>query len=290
MTGSKGKPVERHALTVFVGFTAIALLGYGVFGLHPERLANLGSLASFYAISFPLFARAHIALAALVLIVPVAIRLRGVWPRVCLAAAVAVVISLTAELVGTGTGWPFGEYRYSGLLGAKVGGRVPALVPLSWFLMALPAYALAARRFRSDDQRAIRLVVAAVALVVWDLALDPAMSQLAPYWMWAQPGPYYGMPWINLAGWFVTGLAIMGAFELLNVRSWSSEIPAGWLTRYYLITIAMPLGMMVLAGLWLGVVVSAVAVGAVLLILRVSHSTPSSVTTPLTGAESEVVA
>ena len=53
---------------------------------------------------------------------------------------------------------------------------------------------------------------------------------------------------------------------------------------------AMPLGMMVLAGLWLGVVVSAVAVGAVLLTLRVPDSNRSSVTAPLTGAESEVVA
>lgn len=284
------KRVERHALTAFVGFTVVALLGYGVFGLHPERLANLGSLASFYAISFPLFARVHIALAALVLLVPLALRLKGVWSQVGLAAAVAVFISLTAELVGTGTGLPFGEYRYSGLLGYKVADRVPALVPLSWFLMALPAYALAARRFRSDDQRGVRMVVAAIALVVWDLALDPAMSQLAPYWIWAQSGPYYGMPWINLAGWFVTGLAIMAAFELLRVRQWSSEIPSVWFVRYYLITIAMPLGMMVLAGLWLGVFVSVVAVASVLWALRVPESTPSSVSAPLAGAESEMVA
>ena len=275
-----GETWERRALWVFLAFTGFALLGYGVFGLHPERLAGLGPLADFYAVSFPLFARAHIAIAALVLAVPIATRLRAVWHRVALAAMAAIVISLTAELIGTGSGLPFGEYRYSGLLGFKVADRVPMLVPLSWFLMALPAYGLSVVAFPGRGKTAPRLLFATAALVAWDLALDPAMSRLAPYWIWGQTGPYYGMPWINLFGWALTGVVIMSAFEVLGVASWVSSVPTRWFAAYYAVTVLMPLGMMAVAELWLGVVVTGVAMGALAVVFRTARSGSASMSAP----------
>ncbi|MEB3212044.1 MAG: carotenoid biosynthesis protein, partial [Leptolyngbyaceae bacterium] len=55
----------------------------------------------------------------------------------------AIAISLTAELVGTGTGFPFGDYSYLNGLGFKVAGRVPFTIPLSWFYLGLSSYLLA---------------------------------------------------------------------------------------------------------------------------------------------------
>jgi putative membrane protein len=44
----------------------------------------------------------------------------------------------------------------------------------------------------------------------WDFVLDPAMSQTAmPFWYWHQPGAFFGMPYQNFAGWFLTGMVFM---------------------------------------------------------------------------------
>jgi uncharacterized membrane protein len=46
---------------------------------------------------------------------------------------VSTLLSLSSELIGTGTGWPFGNYEYTAFLGYKVLDRVPFSIPL-WCL------------------------------------------------------------------------------------------------------------------------------------------------------------
>ena len=270
---------EQHmrggALGFFAAFTLVALVGYGIFGLHPEYLAGLGPLQSFYGVAFSLFARAHVLVGAAVLGWMLFRSARWAWVP---AAIGVVLLSLMAELLGTGTGLPFGAYRYSGLLGWKVAGHVPILVPLSWCLMAIPAFLLA--DWSAGDRRPLaRWFLAALGLVAWDLALDPAMSRLAPYWIWEQPGPYYGMPWVNLAGWFVTALAIMAFLHALRVEQWGRRISSGWLAWYYAVTLAMPLGMVMAAGLWGAWVTTVLAVATLAAIgvaMRASDSDVAS--------------
>ncbi len=55
----------------------------------------------------------------------------------------AVVLSLSSELLGTSTGFPFGHYRYLSGLGYKIAGLVPFTIPLSWFYLGMSAYVLA---------------------------------------------------------------------------------------------------------------------------------------------------
>ena len=55
---------------------------------------------------------------------------------------VSTVLSLSSELIGTGTGWPFGNYEYTAFLGYKILDRVPFSIPLSWFSMGLVSYLL----------------------------------------------------------------------------------------------------------------------------------------------------
>src|SRR5262249_20885360 len=55
---------------------------------------------------------------------------------------VSTLLSLGCELIGTGTGWPFGNYAYTTFLGSKILGRVPFSIPLSWFAMGLASYIL----------------------------------------------------------------------------------------------------------------------------------------------------
>lgn len=246
---------ERMVLWILLGFTLMAVTGYGVFALHPERLVT-PMAARFYGISFQFFAQVHILISAVALGWVLVGRLGARWIP---ALALVGTVSFLSEHVGTGYGIPFGSYGYTGLLGMRVGPRVPLLIPVSWFLMSLPSWVVAQRAL--PNQRARRIGLAALFLVVWDLALDPAMSFLTPYWRWAESGPYYGMPWVNLLGWYLTGLVIMSVLDALGERLGLTTLPTRWMLAYYGLVLLMPLGMVAAAGLWPAAAATLVGVG-----------------------------
>jgi len=137
------------------------------------------------------------------------------WTPRRAAGAAAAVAGLTAvvERVGTSTGVPFGRYAYTTALRPALGG-VPVIVPLAWFAMGVPAREAARAALQGRGGARARVAAGAVALTAWDLFLDPQMVAEG-YWRWARQGPYRGIPLSNFAGWFVTGLAVMGLLELL---------------------------------------------------------------------------
>ncbi len=256
---------EVLGLAVLLGFTLLAVGGYSVFALHPERIPQDAFSLAFFRISFQFFAQLHILLAFVALAVVLVGRLGGRWLPALLA---VYVLSFTAEHVGTGYGIPFGGYGYTGLLGYKLGGRVPVLIPLSWFLMALPAWVMTRAALPQAGSWLARVLVAPVWLVAWDLALDPAMSYLTAYWRWEESGPYYGMPWLNLLGWYVTGLALMAALEALADRTGFHQLPVRWMIAYYVVVALLPIGMLVGSGSWTGVLVTVAGMGACVLLVR----------------------
>jgi uncharacterized membrane protein len=255
---AEGRHIERWTLGVLATFTAIAVVGYWNFVVHPERLPTTPLAVRFYSVSFELFARLHIVLAASALAVVLVSQVRGRWLPALLA---VYAVAFVAEHVGTGYGVPFGAYGYTGLLGPKLGGRVPVLIPLSWFLMALPAWVVARAVAPSQGLRAVRVALGALWLVAWDLALDPAMSFLTPYWHWDDAGPYYGMPLGNLLGWFITGVVLMTVLDTLSFRLGLGEISARWMAAYYGTVLLMPLGMAAAAGLGVAVMTTLGALG-----------------------------
>jgi len=136
--------------------------------------------------------------------------LRWGWPRAAAAAAAAFALGLAAEWAGTRSGFPFGAYRYTGLL-RPAAATVPLVVPLAWAGMGLPGYAVGAALARG---RAGRIAAGAVALTAWDLFLDPQMIHNG-FWRWAHPGPYQGVPLSNFAGWLLVSAVLMAVFEVL---------------------------------------------------------------------------
>ncbi|NSW56386.1 MAG: carotenoid biosynthesis protein [Armatimonadetes bacterium] len=114
-------------------------------------------------------------------------------------------ISGSVEAVGVATGIPFGEYSYTDQLGPKLGGVLPAVIPLAWFMMMYPALQMAQQtRLRVPGKAAL----AGLAMVTWDLALDPAMTAGARAWEWQEGGVYYGIPFQNFLGWFLTAFLL----------------------------------------------------------------------------------
>lgn len=251
--------VTRGALWALCAFTVFTLAGYASFGLHPQLLARFPELAGIYGVAFRGFAVGHVLIAGSVLFLFLTRRVGGRWLP---AFAALYGISLGSELLGTSMGIPFGEYGYTQLLGAKWFGLVPLVIPLSWFFMALPSYALALRALPAPEAAGRRVLLASLILASWDLALDPAMSYATKYWVWGETGPYYGMPLLNLFGWYVTGLVLMGALAALRSETWIRTLSPRWLAGFYLANLALPLGMSAAAGLW-GAVVATLAALAV---------------------------
>ncbi len=275
-------PTERLALFALGAFTFVSIFGYGKFALHPENLPASGLALRLYSISFQFFAQLHILIAFTVLATVLVKYIGWRWTSGLTA---IYLLSFVSEHVGTGYGIPFGGYAYTGLLGLRIGPRVPVLIPLSWFLMSMPAWVIARSVFPDPQAgRVGRVALGAWGLVLWDLALDPAMSFLAPYWQWAETGPYYGMPWSNLLGWFVTGVVLMGALEATAGWAAYDRLPARWMSAFYALVLTLPLGMLAAAGAWLAVVTTLVAaaftVGGMMLVRRrevVPEVAPSAV-------------
>ncbi len=130
--------------------------------------------------------------------------------RAALALAWVGVATLVVERVGVATGWPFGSYRYTGVLQPAVW-HVPVIVPLAWFALGIPAREVA-NRLLSD--RAPRVVAAACALTAWDLFLDPQMVREG-YWHWNGQGAWRGVPLSNFAGWLAVSLAVLVVVDLI---------------------------------------------------------------------------
>jgi len=268
---SLGSRTEVGALVTLGIFTVTAILGYAFFAARPQNLALVPFAAEFFGISFRFFAQLHILLAFAALAIVLVRRAGMAWVPAMLAVC---GVSFVAEHVGTGYGIPFGGYAYTSLLGARIGPRVPALIPVSWFLMALPSWIVARSLF--PDRRLARVALASLGLVLWDLALDPAMSSLTSYWRWEESGPYYGMPWMNLVGWFVTGLALMAVLELFDRRGTFAALPVRWMLTYYATVLLMPIGMLVGAGAWLGVATTLAAIGVTAALVIPLRSEPGA--------------
>ncbi|MDZ8238721.1 gamma-carotene 1'-hydroxylase CruF [Nostoc sp. ChiQUE01b] len=133
----------------------------------------------------------------------------------------AMFISLGSELLGTSTGFPFGNYSYLSGLGYKIGGLVPFTIPLSWFYVGLSSYLIARIGLKvaqkpSWGRHIAAIAVGALLFTCWDFALEPAMSQTSlPFWYWEQPGAFFGTPYQNYVGWFGTSALFMSVTGLL---------------------------------------------------------------------------
>lgn len=267
-TGLRTVPrAERLALFCFAAFTVVAVVGFGVFVQSSwgiELLGRFPMLARLYASSFAFFAQVNIALSGLVLVWY--LYRRAGWSWIAGFAAV-IVLSLGSELVGTTSGLPFGIYEYTELLGTKLFGRVPIVIPLSWFTCAVPAYAIALRAY-PGDVRWRRVGFATLLVVLWDLTLDPAMSYLTTYWVWGESGLYFGMPVINLVGWALTAIVILWTMDRMGAANWVEMLSPQWMVAYYGILILLPAGMCLVSGVWIPVLLTAAVAILLLLVVR----------------------
>lgn len=248
---------DRLLLYGLYGFTIIAVAGFGIFGRHPELLVRWPELAAFYARSFALFARVHVLLTAFVLFAYMGRRVGGRWVP---AGLLVYGVSCSARRWGPRMACLSDLWLHHPARRKVV--RPRALSDSAQLVCDGGAcYVLARAAFSERRQWPARLLLATYLLVAWDLSLDPAMSYLTSYWTWGETGPYYGMPLINLAGWALTGLVIMGVLEAMRAFRWTEAFSVQWMAVFYGAVLLMPLGMVAVAGLWGAVAATVAALG-----------------------------
>jgi putative membrane protein len=112
------------------------------------------------------------------------------------------IYALIIEGIGLLTGFPYGEFFYNDLLGARLFGVVPWTVAFAWTPLILASLAITRRMVKSLW---LRVLAMAMLLVLIDLVLDPGAVFLN-FWRYSAGGVYYNVPWTNFAGWVLSGM------------------------------------------------------------------------------------
>jgi len=217
--------LERAAWTMLLCHVFLSLFGLAGIAImvpHPEVWSDWGVIASLFPLAMAQGGNFQIILgAAAVLAYGTVIVGRR---AMLIFFTVSVTLSLLFEFTGTSFGWPFGNYEYTDLFGFKILGKVPPVIPLSWFSMGFSSFAIATvlvRKWSDSVNMWPAILLGSAMLVAWDMVLDPAMSHpdlLLQYWVWEDVGPYLGIPIVNFLGWMVTGIIFMAVSGYLDDR------------------------------------------------------------------------
>lgn len=252
----------KAALSIFVGSIVFSVAGMLLLRLVPAA-------AAFFAPIYQQLVQAPTwTYMTLLPVLPVLMYARSLgWKRIAGFAAWGCLVGGASELIGTtgfatvqGLALPFGAYEYTNWLGPRLAGHVPYFIPLSWFAMSVISLDLASRLVRSAGAR---VVLGAVFMVLWDVALDPAMNRAFPFWTYAESGFFFGMPLSNWIGWFVVSLVILAGYELAGGLRRANP----WAPTVYALNGLFPLAISMLSGLYLAAFVGAAAVACPLLLV-----------------------
>jgi uncharacterized membrane protein len=123
------------------------------------------------------------------------------------------------ESLSLRTGFPFGHYFFTGLMGPKIF-DLPVLLVLAYMGIGYCSWVLAVLILRYSDKplsgaRVVALpLLASAIMVAWDLSMDPIWATLDRAWIWRDGGSYFGVPISNFLGWYLTAYLFYQAFAL----------------------------------------------------------------------------
>jgi len=150
--------------------------------------------------------------------------------------AVCLVIGNVFENVGVLTGFPFGHYYFTDVMGPKLF-AVPIFLGLAYVGMAYLSWTLASlilgdlANSRSGWRVVTLPLIAAFIMVAWDLSQEPVWGTILHLWIWRDGGAYFGVPVSNFFGWYLCVYLIF-QFFVLYLRNRSTRIntlpPSHW--------------------------------------------------------------
>lgn len=159
-----------------------------------------------------------ITVAAAAFVVACMFRVHGLWGTMAFLALV-LAIPYGSEFLGVLTGFPYGTYAYTGMAGPQLFGLVPVFILIAWINISYMAIATTTVAFgRSSYWLA---PIDGLIAVAWDVMVDP-LAVHAGIWAWEPPGPFYGVPLSNFAGWFL----VVTILSLVARAVWSRDARA----------------------------------------------------------------
>ncbi|SDB90628.1 putative membrane protein [Pelagirhabdus alkalitolerans] len=133
----------------------------------------------------------------------------GRWKPLVIGSIVVALSTFFVEILSVETGFPFGEYSYSNILGPLVAG-VPFTIALAWVGVLFNSLIMS-----TQSNKTKRALETGLWIVIIDLILDP-VAVLEGYWTWYNPGTfsYYDIPLTNFITWFILGALLSYMFPL----------------------------------------------------------------------------
>ncbi|NJK80522.1 MAG: carotenoid biosynthesis protein [Chloroflexaceae bacterium] len=174
----------------------------------------------------------------------------GLWLTVnygwrgVLVSLLILVLSWAVEHIGVLTGFPFGSYVYTDVLGMKIFGVVPLAVPFAWLLVVPASIGVIEWLFRrGTDERPqprtrrhtlLKMLGAASLALLLDVGIEPVSVYINNYWVWGQEihEGFYGVPAENFVAWWVTSFMLAGVYYAILPPASRSSTPATQRTRH----------------------------------------------------------
>lgn len=136
-------------------------------------------------------------------------------------AGVCLAVATLMESLSLRTGFPFGRYTFTAVMGPKVFG-LPVLLALAYVGVGYAAWVVATLMVgaRAHTRAGLLVVpcVAAMAMTAWDVAMDPVWAHIDRAWVWRDGGGYFGVPFSNFGGWLLTTWGFYQVFALWLAR------------------------------------------------------------------------
>jgi uncharacterized membrane protein len=155
-------------------------------------------------------------------------RPRGILTFILLSLA----IGNSFENLSIFTGFPFGRYHFTEVMGPKIL-AVPILLGLAYVGMGYISWILArvilgdAGQLLTGSRLVTLPLVAAFVMVAWDFSQEAIWSNFVHGWKWHEGGAYFGVPLSNFFGWYLTVYVIYQCFAL-TVRVKCAPLSAGF--------------------------------------------------------------
>ena len=201
------------------------------------------------------------------------------WRRALLLLALCTCLSFAAEFYGQKTGTLFGPYYYTSVLGPKLFGTIPVLIPFAWYMMFYPSYIvtnlLTEGKPVAEEKRLVWLLwsatLSAMVMTAWDLTMDPIMSFHPcgigridclpvvldenlighPAWVWVNGGEHFGVPRLNYRGWLLTAFVVFLIYRFAEQKITHQPWRGGRSKAVAFMPVAA-FGAMALVDTWLG--------------------------------------
>ena len=137
--------------------------------------------------------------------------------------AMISIVSWGYETLSILTGFPFGHYHYSDVLGPKIW-LVPVVIMPAYFAVGYLSWVIGLLLLGKKDGNIngnevfVIPVIAAFIMVFWDVSMDPINSTVTKMWIWHDGGGYFGVPFVNYMGWYLCVFTFYLIFAM-NLRN-----------------------------------------------------------------------